>query len=190
MPRHRRIAWLLGLALVAADARAGEVRGRVVAAFEAMGLRAIPSSANFLMVDLKRPVQPIRDALHARKIDVGRSFPVMPTYLRVTVGTAEQMDRFLAAFNLHERADRRFVDRDRRVLDGVFLAIFFVAEPDVKPQLLEDALDDLAVADHRHPGPATPTPDHDLRHDQYGSARDGIEAEGCKRHGAGARQAH
>jgi histidinol-phosphate/aromatic aminotransferase/cobyric acid decarboxylase-like protein len=63
-----------------------------------MGLHTIPSSANFLMVDLKRQVQPVREALHAQKVDVGRTFPAMPTHLRVTVGTEEQMDRFLTAF--------------------------------------------------------------------------------------------
>ncbi len=74
------------------------VRGRVVAAFDSMGLHTIPSSANFVMVDLKRQVQPVREALHAQKVDVGRTFPALPTHLRVTVGTAEQMDRFLGAF--------------------------------------------------------------------------------------------
>ena len=75
-----------------------EVRGRVCSALDGMGLRYIPSSANFLMIDLKRDIRPVREALKARKIDVGRPFPAMPNHLRVTVGTAEQMERFLAAF--------------------------------------------------------------------------------------------
>ncbi|MEA2693228.1 MAG: histidinol-phosphate aminotransferase [Acidobacteriota bacterium] len=75
-----------------------DVRGRVCSALDGMGLRYIPSSANFLMIDLRREVKPVREALRAQKVDVGRVFPSMPNHLRVTVGTAEQMERFLAAF--------------------------------------------------------------------------------------------
>jgi histidinol-phosphate aminotransferase len=75
-----------------------DVRGRVCSALDGMGLRYIPSSANFLMIDLRREVKPVREALRAQKVDVGRVFPAMPNHLRVTVGTAEQMERFLNAF--------------------------------------------------------------------------------------------
>ena len=75
-----------------------DVRGRVCSALDGMGLRYIPSCANFLMIDLRRDVKPVREALRAQKVDVGRVFPAMPTHLRVTVGTADQMERFLAAF--------------------------------------------------------------------------------------------
>jgi histidinol-phosphate aminotransferase len=75
-----------------------EVRARVLAAVEAMGLRTIPSSANFFMIDLGREVKPVRAALRERQVDVGRLFPALPNHLRVTVGTGEQMERFLGAF--------------------------------------------------------------------------------------------
>lgn len=75
-----------------------EVRGRVYSALDGMGLHYIPSAANFLMIDLRREVKPVREALRAQKVDVGRVFPAMPNHLRVTVGTAEQMERFLGAF--------------------------------------------------------------------------------------------
>jgi histidinol-phosphate aminotransferase len=75
-----------------------DVRGRVCSALDGMGLRYIPSAANFLMIDLKREVKPVREALRAQKVEVGRVFQAMPNHLRVTVGTGEQMERFLAAF--------------------------------------------------------------------------------------------
>jgi histidinol-phosphate aminotransferase len=75
-----------------------EVRGRVCSALDGMGLRYIPSSANFMMIDLGREMEPVRAALRARKVDAGRRFPAMPHHLRVTIGTGDEMDRFLAAF--------------------------------------------------------------------------------------------
>jgi histidinol-phosphate aminotransferase len=75
-----------------------EVRTHVLEELAGMGLRSIPSAANFFMVDLGRDVQPVRDALRARQVEVGRLFPSLPKFLRVTVGTEEQMARFLTAF--------------------------------------------------------------------------------------------
>src|SRR6202008_1098057 len=55
---------------------------------------------------------------------------------------------FFAPFDLDEGPDRRLVDRDHDVLGGVLLAVLLVAEPDVKAELFEHPLHDLAVADH------------------------------------------
>ncbi|HZF10106.1 MAG TPA: aminotransferase class I/II-fold pyridoxal phosphate-dependent enzyme [Thermoanaerobaculia bacterium] len=108
---HQAFDSLSVMALVAARASLGdpahlarsrrlnhEVRAHVVSTVEAMGLRTIPSAANFLMIDLRREVPPVRAALREKKVDVGRLFPALPNHLRVTVGTGEQMERFLAAF--------------------------------------------------------------------------------------------
>jgi histidinol-phosphate aminotransferase len=67
-------------------------------AFEEWGLAFIPSRANFLMVDVRRPCRAVFEALLRQGVIVrtGDVFG-MPTHLRVTVGTAEQIDRFLAA---------------------------------------------------------------------------------------------
>ncbi len=59
---------------------------------------SIPSQANFIMVDLKRPVVPVRNTLMQRKIQVGRLFPALPNHLRLTIGTKPEMETFLAAF--------------------------------------------------------------------------------------------
>jgi histidinol-phosphate aminotransferase len=56
------------------------------------------SQANFLMIRLGSSVQPVIDQFHARGILVGRRFPSMNDYLRVTIGTQPEMELFLAAF--------------------------------------------------------------------------------------------
>ena len=58
----------------------------------------IPSQANFVMIETKRPVKPLIAALKEKGIEVGRLFPALPTHLRVTLGTPPQMDHFLTAF--------------------------------------------------------------------------------------------
>lgn len=59
--------------------------------------RFIPSEANFVMIDTGRDVAPLIEAFKAKKILVGRRFPSMPTWLRVSVGTPAEMAAFLAA---------------------------------------------------------------------------------------------
>jgi len=40
----------------------------------------------------------VRDAMAKENVLIGRTWPIMPTYVRVTVGTQEEMERFQAAF--------------------------------------------------------------------------------------------
>jgi histidinol-phosphate aminotransferase len=68
------------------------------AQFDRLGLPYIPSYANFVLVDAKRPCRAVFDALLRQGVIV-RVFADLPTYLRVTVGTAEQNDRFIAALD-------------------------------------------------------------------------------------------
>jgi histidinol-phosphate aminotransferase len=75
-----------------------ETRTSVCADLDRLGYRYIPSVANFLMIDLRRPVGPVIRALKQRRVEVGRVFPALPNHLRVTVGTPEQMQAFAAAF--------------------------------------------------------------------------------------------
>jgi histidinol-phosphate aminotransferase len=77
--------------------RNGETRSAVTAELERMGYRVLPSSTNFLMADLRRPVGPVIEALRRHQVYVGRVFPALPTHLRVTLGTPPQMKTFLAA---------------------------------------------------------------------------------------------
>jgi histidinol-phosphate aminotransferase len=61
----------------------------------ALGLKCIPSQANFVMIDLKRQAYPVLGALRSRNVFVGRLFPPLMNHMRVTLGTAEEMKRFV-----------------------------------------------------------------------------------------------
>src|SRR6266478_6053975 len=63
-----------------------------------MGYKQIPSQANFFMVDVKRPVVPLIKALKEKNVQVGRLFPTLPNYMRVTIGKKSEMETFLSAF--------------------------------------------------------------------------------------------
>lgn len=66
---------------------------------EKSGYKYIPGSqANFFMVDVKRPGRDFQQSMLDEKIAIGRTWKAMPTYVRVTVGTADEMDKFKAAF--------------------------------------------------------------------------------------------
>jgi histidinol-phosphate aminotransferase len=75
-------------------ARNAKIRSDFVTFLERRSYEPIPSSANFLMVDIRRPVLPTIDALRQRGFLVGRLFPSMPTHLRISLGTEKQMARF------------------------------------------------------------------------------------------------
>lgn len=74
-----------------------ETRAFVHSGLKAMGYEPIPSETNFLMADLRRDVGPVIESLKGRGVEVGRRFPAMPSFLRVTIGTRPQMERFLSA---------------------------------------------------------------------------------------------
>jgi histidinol-phosphate aminotransferase len=75
-----------------------ETRGLVTAEMERLGRRTIPSQTNFVMIDLGRESRPVIDALRQRGVRVGRVFPALPHHLRVSLGTRDQIQTFLAAF--------------------------------------------------------------------------------------------
>lgn len=78
--------------------RLNDTRKWVTAELAKSGYRVIPSHANFFMVDTGGDVKPVIEAFHERKIIVGRKFPSMGNWLRVSVGKPEEMQKFLAAF--------------------------------------------------------------------------------------------
>ena len=63
-----------------------------------LGYSNIPSQANFVMIDMKRPVQPLITGLRERNVQVGRLFPALPTHMRVTIGKQSEMETFMTAF--------------------------------------------------------------------------------------------
>jgi histidinol-phosphate aminotransferase len=98
-----------GAAAAAHDTAHREATRRVVwterralaAAFTARGLSHPPTEANFLLVRLGRPADPVIAALRARGVLVRDGAAVgYPEHLRVSVGTREQNARLLAALDL------------------------------------------------------------------------------------------
>src|SRR2546426_6810860 len=64
-------------------------------------VRAFPSQANFILMKTARPARQLFDALYSRGVlvrDVS-SYPLLDRCLRVSIGTAEENDRFLAALD-------------------------------------------------------------------------------------------
>jgi histidinol-phosphate aminotransferase len=75
-----------------------EAKTFVTAEIEKMGYKQIPSQANFIMFDVKRPVVPLIKALKERNVQVGRLFPALPNHMRLTIGKKTEMEVFLSAF--------------------------------------------------------------------------------------------
>ncbi|PYL16468.1 MAG: aminotransferase [Verrucomicrobia bacterium] len=75
-----------------------EAKTFVTAEIEKMGYKQIPSQANFIMFDVKRPVVPLIKALKERNVQVGRLFPALPNHMRLTIGKKAEMEIFLSIF--------------------------------------------------------------------------------------------
>ena len=69
-----------------------------VAELHAHGYETIPSDANFFFVNLKTDIAPFGPKFAEKGVLVGRKFPPMDNWLRVSVGTDEEMKKFVAAF--------------------------------------------------------------------------------------------
>ncbi len=61
------------------------------------GRSFIPSQTNFVMIDMHTDVQPIIDQFATRNILVGRRFPSMNNFLRITIGTQQETETFVTA---------------------------------------------------------------------------------------------
>jgi len=75
-----------------------EAKSFVTSELNKMGYKSIPSQANFIMFDCKRPIVPLIQALKLRKVRVGRLFPALPNHMRLTIGKKSEMETFLLAF--------------------------------------------------------------------------------------------
>ncbi len=75
-----------------------QVRDQTMAELKAMGYELIPSDTNFFMVNIRRDVTEVAAEFLKRGMMVGRKFPPMDQWLRVSVGSAGNMQRFISAF--------------------------------------------------------------------------------------------
>lgn len=74
--------------------RLNHSRRWLAAEMKRQGREVIPSEANFVMIQLNRDVVPVIKQFRDRGILVGRKFPSMPTYLRVSIGTPGELQTF------------------------------------------------------------------------------------------------
>jgi histidinol-phosphate aminotransferase len=72
------------------------------------GYSYIPSQSNCFMLDTKRTAKNVIEAMAHQNVLIGRVWPVMPTWVRITVGTRPEMEQFQTAF--------------KKVMDGTALA--------------------------------------------------------------------
>ena len=80
-------------------ARNTDVRAFTVKAFADMGFTAADSNANFLFVNLKRPIAAFRDACKDAGVLVGRDFPPYEnSHCRISLGTMDEMKKAVAVF--------------------------------------------------------------------------------------------
>lgn len=80
------------------------VRAEIFQWLDHNGYNYIPSQANCFMLDAKRPAKAVVEAMAKQNVMIGRVWPVMPNWTRITVGTHEEMAQFQAAL--------------RKVMDG------------------------------------------------------------------------
>ncbi|MGI8745361.1 MAG: pyridoxal phosphate-dependent aminotransferase [Bryobacteraceae bacterium] len=74
-----------------------DIREDVFAFLDKNKFRYVPSVSNKFMLDTGRPGREVVEAMAAQNVYIGRVWPVWPTYVRVTVGTREDMAKFKIA---------------------------------------------------------------------------------------------
>ena len=94
-----------GVAALKDTASAERVRTTTVATrkkttteLENLGYEVLPSECNFFMVGIGREIRPVIQEFRQRGVLVGRPFPPMTQHMRVSVGTEQEMGRFMTAF--------------------------------------------------------------------------------------------
>ncbi|KWV10338.1 pyridoxal phosphate-dependent aminotransferase, partial [Xanthomonas translucens] len=74
------------------------IRNETIAWLQSKGYTCLPSQANCFMVDVKRDGKAFAEAMTKQGVMIGRSWPVWPKLVRVTVGSEAEMLRFREAF--------------------------------------------------------------------------------------------
>ena len=82
VPKHRKLN--------------NDTRRWLCAELERDGRKYIPSHTNFVMIDVGGDVQPVIAKFREKKILVGRKFPSMGNWLRISIGTPKETQAFLA----------------------------------------------------------------------------------------------
>jgi len=75
-----------------------DVREDVFSFLSKNNFKFVPSVSNKFMVDVGRPGEQVIEAMRKQKVYIGRVWPSWPTYVRVSVGTQDEMNKFKSAF--------------------------------------------------------------------------------------------
>jgi histidinol-phosphate aminotransferase len=75
-----------------------DTRSETFAFLAAHGYKFIPSHSNCFMIDTGRDGKSVIAAMREKNIYIGRTWPVWPNHVRISVGTPAEMARFQTAF--------------------------------------------------------------------------------------------
>ncbi len=75
-----------------------DLRGQTFEWLSANNYKFTPSQSNCFMIDTGRPGHDVMKAMADQNVYIGRVWPIMPTSVRITVGTASDMAAFRSAF--------------------------------------------------------------------------------------------
>ena len=85
--------------ITAERARNKDVRDFTMKWFTDRGMKPTDSQANFMFVNIGRPVKDFRDACKAKNVLVARDFPPFEkTHCRISFGTMDEMKKAVAVF--------------------------------------------------------------------------------------------
>lgn len=77
----------------------GDVRRETLTWLKAKGFKVLgDSQSNCFMIDTGRNGRAVMAAMKARKVYIGRTWPIWPNAVRISVGTAQEMAAFKVAF--------------------------------------------------------------------------------------------
>jgi len=76
-----------------------DVREDTFAYLDKHNFKFVPSVSNKFMVDVGRPGEQVIEAMRKQKVYIGRVWQSWPTYVRVSIGTQEEMNKFKTAFS-------------------------------------------------------------------------------------------
>jgi histidinol-phosphate aminotransferase len=76
----------------------GDIRNDTFTWLTANNYKFIPSQSNCFMIDTGRDGKGVIKAMQDKNVYIGRTWPIWPSYVRITVGSADDMAKFKTAF--------------------------------------------------------------------------------------------
>ncbi len=75
-----------------------DIRNETFSWLTANNYKFIPSQTNCFLLDAGRPGRGVIEAMAAKNVFIGRTWPILPNYVRITVGTRSEMAKFQEAW--------------------------------------------------------------------------------------------